>query len=141
MDLALGLVDLLEPVDHEDDPEAPVRDRTAAEPLRWSGNTLYCFPFRNETRPIETGPTVRQDFGLVAIFVAPSAEESRSERDPEISALLDAKRAAYMELVRTHQTSLLWDHIQAAERQRPPRTLQTRAVAIEVTGYRIVGGA
>lgn len=132
-DLVAAMRDLLEP-----DPEVN-RDLAGEEPLKWDEDTLYVFPFRNVTTPIETGPTVRQDFGLVAVWVARGGEEARQKRSVEVSAALDVKRGAYMEAVRTNQVTAVWDHIQAAERARPPRTLQARAVAIEVTGYRIVG--
>lgn len=133
-DLVAAMRDLLEP-----DPADVVKDLGGEEPLVWDPNTFYVFPFRNTTVPIETGPTVRQDFGLLAIFVAEAHEEARLERKPEVSALLDTKRGAYMEKVRLNQSTVLWNHVRAAELRRAPRTLQGRAVAIEITGYRIIG--
>lgn len=145
LDVVDGLRDLLEPLPLDPDPGGPIveRDATGAKPFIWAAGkdgTLYVYPTRLAEVPIETGPVVRQDFTIAAVFVLPSAEEPPQQRDAVISAALDAKLGAYLAAVRTHHVTALWGHLRAAM-ANPPRTLQTRAVALDITGYRILGGA
>lgn len=138
LDIVAALRDLCEP-----DPTPPalptvIKDLAGAQPFAWTPGTLYVYPTRNVETPIETGPTARQDFTVTAVYVDDSGEEPDQERDPAVSARLDAKRDAYMAVARTHRTTTVWHHIRAAEANRSPRTLQARAVAIDFSGFRIV---
>lgn len=138
LDIGAALLDLLEP-----DPTPPAlptvtKDETGEEPFAWAADTLYLYPIRNAETPIETGPTARQDFAFLAVFVADSHEEARHRRKASISSQLDAKRVQYMNAVRNNRVTSTWHHIRASERPNPPRTLQSRAVAIEISGFRIV---
>lgn len=142
LDVVDALRDLLEPVPALPAPPVVERDLTGAKPFTWEagkGGAFYIYPTRLVEVPIETGPTVRQDFGIAAVFVLPSKEESELERDPAISQALHTKLAAYLAAVRTHHVTTTWDHLRAAM-TTPPHTLQTRAVALDITGYRILGG-
>lgn len=137
-DIVAAARELLEP-----DPTPPAvatvtKDLTGAKPLVWRGKTLYVYPVANREVPIETGPTARQDFTLLAVYVADGHEEAVLERDPDVEAELDAKRAAYMAVARHNRVTTTWHHMRATERSNPPRTLQSRAVAIELSGYRIL---
>ena len=143
LDVVDAIRDLLEPVPVDPDPGDPIveRDVTGAKPFIWAAGkdgTFYVYPTRLGETPIETGPVVRQDFGIAAVFVLPSAEEPSLKRDADLSAALDAKLGAYLAAVRTHHVTTLWGHLRAAM-ATPPRTLQTRAVALDITGYRLVG--
>lgn len=138
-DIVTAARNLLEP-----DPTPPAvatvtKDTTGAAPLIWRPKTLYTYPSPagNREVPIETGPTARQEFSILAVYVADGHEESVDERDPAVTAELDAKRDAYMAVARHNRVNSTWHHIRATERT-PPRTLQSRAVAIELSGYRIV---
>lgn len=137
LDVVAAVRDLLEP-----DPVPPAvattKDETAAEPFAWEPDTLYVYPIESGETPIETGPTARQDFALLAVYVADSHEEAGQRRDPATSALLDAKRARYIDAVRLNRVSPTWLHLRATERRNPPRTLQSRAVAIEIRGFRVI---
>lgn len=120
----------------EDDDESV--DHAGAEPKDWIPGRLFIYPSgRLAEVPFETGPSRRQDFGVVAVFIARSSEAALRATDEEISALIDEKRAQYLERVRTNQVTVLWHHIQAAERPAP-RTLDGRGVAIDITGYRLI---
>jgi hypothetical protein len=134
LDIVNAVRDLLEP----DEPGRPVIDETGEQPFTWSEDTLYVYPIANAETPIETGPVVRQDFGLLAVYVAGSHEEPAMERQASVSELLDGKRARYMDAVRANQVTETWHHSRASERPNPPRTLQSRAVAIEIRGFRVV---
>lgn len=138
LDVVGVLRDLLEP-----DPTPPAtttltKDKTGAQPLEWDPDTFYIYPGPTAETAIETGPTARQDFSVIAVYVADSHEEASSERDAATSTLLDTKRAQYIDAVRTHRVTTTWHHIRAVERSTPPRTLQSRAVAIEIRGFRII---
>lgn len=132
-DIIAAARELLEP-----DPTEVVKDEAAAQPLEWQPGTLYLYPLRNADVPFETGPSSRQDFGLMAVFVADAHEEAAKERSAEVSAQLDAKRAAYVAAVIANRRTTAWHHIQATESRTPPRTLQGRGIALELTGYRLV---
>lgn len=134
LDITAALRALLEPVG----PGQAVVDLSDAEPFTWEGDTFYLYPIANAETAIETGPTARQDFGLMAVYVADSHEEADMERSQAVSAALDAKRAQYIDAVRMNRVTTTWHHIRAAERPNPPRTLQSRAVAIEIRGYRVI---
>lgn len=138
LDVVAEVRDLLEP-----DPVPPAtttltKDETAAEPFVWEPDTLYVYPVSSGETPIETGPTARQDFALLAVYVADSHEEPGMRRDPAVSSLLDTKRAQYIDAVRSNRVSPTWLHLRATERSSPPRTLQSRAVAIEIRGFRVI---
>lgn len=144
-DVVTGIRDLLEPVPADPDPGDPVviRDTTGAKPFVWEAGAdgaIYVYPTRVAEIPIETGPVVRQDFAIAAVFVLPGDEEPAMERDAAVSAALDAKLGTYLAAVRSHHVTTLWGHLRASM-ANPPRTLQTRAVALDITGYRILGGA
>lgn len=137
-DVVDAIRDLLEPAPVDPDPVIVERDLTGAKPFIWQGGTFYVYPTRLVETPIETGPVVRQDFGVAAVFVLSSTEEADLKRDADISAALDAKLGAYLAAVRTNHVTTLWGHLRAAM-ATPPHTLQTRAIALDITGYRLVG--
>lgn len=135
----LDLIDALRGLLGTEDVEL---DDTGAEPFVWRPGTLYVYPSagRLAERPFETGPTRRQDFTLSVVYVADAeGEEPDQQRSRAVSEALDAKRTAYLDLVRRNAVSTSWHHVEAAERPAPA-TLQTRAVALDVTGYRFIGG-
>lgn len=142
LDIVDAIRDLLEPVVVDPDPGDPIveRDATGAKPFVWAAGkdgTLYVYPTRVVEIPIETGPVVRQDFAVAAVFVLPSAEEPPQKREATISDALDDKLGAYLALVRSNHVTTVWGHLRAAM-TTPPHTLQTRAVALDITGYRIL---
>lgn len=118
-------------------------DEGGAAPKEWATAgadeaRLYVFPDpRLREVPFESGPTARQDFTVHAVLVAPSAEEALKQTDAELSAWLDEKRGTYLEAVRLNRTTETWHHLVAAERPAP-RTLTTRSLALELSGYRFV---
>lgn len=137
-DIVAAARELLEPDPTPPDVATVTKDETGAQPLVWRPRTLYVWPTANRVVPIESGPTGRQDFTLQAVYVADGHEEAVSERSADVSDELDEKRGAYMDAARHNQVTSTWDHIRASERTTPPRTLQERAVAIELSGYRIL---
>ena len=132
-DVLAGLAALVEPADQVDIAES------SDPPFTWVPNRLYAWAETQAFVPIESGPTARQDFDLRLVFVADDGGEAATrERSAELAAMLDAKADAYVRAIIAHQRSLLWDHIRPSLNVRPPATLSTRAVAVRVTGYRIV---
>lgn len=132
LDIAAEMASLLEPFD---DVTKIVLDR---EPISWEPETLYVYPLANAYVGIESGPTVRQDFELRAVYVtATDGEEARRERDPELAAYLDDKANGYMEKVRHHQQAGTWMHVSPIA-EDGPRMVSSRSVAIRLPGYRIV---
>lgn len=137
LDVIAAVRELLEP-----DPDADV-DMGAAEPKEWAApehGRLYVYPDARAVTevPFETGPSARQDFRLIAVFVAASEESAQRLTDADLSAFLDERLARYLEAVRRNRSTVTWHHLQAAARPAP-RTLTARAVALELTGYRFVG--
>jgi hypothetical protein len=133
LDLVDAILDLVEPNDDQ-----VAKDRAGEEPLTWTPGTLYAYGFRNADTVIESGPTRRQDWGVRLVFVAPSdGEEATRERKREVSDVLEEKRIAYMAAIAEAQVSPVWLFAQAAESPTRPRTLQTRALAIDITGWRV----
>lgn len=132
-DVILGVAALLEPDDQVDIDEA-------AEPaFDWTPNRLYGYANRQAFVPIESGPGARQDFDLTFVFVADDASERATrERSVDLAEALDRKADAYCRAIRQHSRSLIWDHIRPSLDVRPPATLTTRALAVRVTGYRLV---
>lgn len=114
-------------------------DETGAEPRVLERDTLYCYPLP-ELREVafETGPTARQEFRLMAVYVTGSSEEALRRADAEVSELLDDKRAAYLDVIRSNRSTVTWHHIEAAERPAP-QGLTTRSLALELSGFRFVG--
>ncbi len=132
-DVCAGVAALLEP-----DLQADI-DEAAVEPYSWVAGKLYVYPTRQRFTPIESGPTVRQDFDLLAVYVADGeGEEATRERSAELTSELDRKADSYARAVRTNQWTVLWDNLVAGLDVRPPTTLATRALAVRVSGYRIV---
>lgn len=124
------------------DLEVTVQDPTSvddalAQPYEWQPNTLYLYPGPVSEVPFETGPTVRQDFSFSAVFMADSHEEADKRRSRATSDLLERVRELLMTTARQHQSTVTWDHMRAAESPAPPRTLQGRAVAVTLSGWRI----
>lgn len=132
-DVCAGIAALLEPSS-----QAEI-DETSSPPFSWEPGRLYVYPTSQRFTPIESGPTVRQDFDLLAVYVEEGeGEEALRRRSAELSDALDQKADGYTRAVRTNQRTALWDNIQAALDARPPATLQTRAIALRISGYRIV---
>lgn len=137
LDLVSAAADILEPDPTPPDPVTVVKDAAGERPFTWQAGHLYVYPIRTAERTIETGSTSRQDFVLGAVFVASGHEEPRMRRSASVSEAIDAKRGAYFAAIRANRHTPPWLHITAAE-TRPPRTLQNRALALELSGYRIV---
>lgn len=137
LDLVEAAADILEPDPTPPDPVTVVKDATGERPFTWEAGHLYVYPTRMVERTIETGSTSRQDFTLAAVFVASGHEEPRMRRKTSVSEAIDDKREAYFAAIRANRNRPPWLHITAAE-TRPPRTLQNRALALELSGYRIV---
>lgn len=113
-------------------------DTTAAKPLKSAARTLYVYQETLTESPIETGPTARRDFVLMAVLTGPDAgEEARSARDIAVSGFLDGRREAYLAAIRGARHTTDWDHIRAAE-VAGPATLEHRSIALRLTGYVIV---
>lgn len=120
----------------EDDDE--VVDWAGAQPREWVPGRTYVYPSgRLVEDSFETGTARRQDFGVTAVFLAPSDEAALRRSDADISELIDAKRSQYLERVRRRPVSALWGWLHAAERPAP-ETLEGRGVAIDITGWRLV---
>lgn len=132
-DVVAAVRDLLEPAPHT----GVTVDPTGAEPLEWEPDTLYVYVARLVEVPFETGPTRRQDFTITAVLPVESDEDARQERRAAITDELDTKLGSYLAAVRVNQRTPTWDHLQAAQRPAP-RTIKTRSVAIDMSGYRFV---
>lgn len=136
-DLVAAARVLLEPADQVD------VDETGAEPLDWAAaaeGCWYVFPAPPIAEvPFESGPTARQDFRLRAVLVVPSSESALRQRDPDISAWIDEKRASSFDAIRRNRSTVTWHHIVATE-VPGPELLTKRSLALDLTGYRFVGG-
>jgi len=132
-DVCAGVATILEPTQQAD------IDETWIEPYEWAPGRLYVYPTRQRFTGIESGPTARQDFELLAVYVVSGeAEEAKRQRSADITAALDAKASEYETAIRHNQRTELWDHLAANLDVRPPATVATRAVALRVSGYRLV---
>lgn len=122
------------------------QDVTGAEPYDWRPGTQYVYmadPVREVA--IETGPTSRQDFAarLVEVFDAAVAGESAHEeaartRYAAITDAIDARLEALLAIFRANRRTATWGQVQVEVDPRPPATLTGRALALRITGYRIV---
>ena len=119
------------------EPDDEILEVAGKAPEEWAHGRLYVYPTRIAEVPFETGPGRRQDFALAAVFLGRSGEAALRQTDEELDALLDELRARYFEAVRHHPRTELWAHLQAAE-ARPPRTVDARGVALDITGWRLV---
>lgn len=129
---------MLEPDPGYPSPVPVTVDTTDAKPLRTAPLTLYVYPERVVEVPVETGPTARRDFIVAVVVTGPDAgEEAAQQRDPDVSAFLDARREAYLAAVRANRHGTAWHHIAAAE-VAGPATLEHRSLALRLTGYVIV---
>jgi hypothetical protein len=140
-DIVTAIRGILEPLDPEDDPELVPEvtvDDTAAQPLTFRPATLYVYPRQLAETPIETGPTARRDFTVMAVLTGPEAGESADERrSGDVSEFLDARREAYLAAVRANQHGVAWDFLRASE-DAGPSNLEVRAIALRLSGYVIV---
>lgn len=137
--MTLAVVDALRDLVTDDEAEYAV-DRTGARPFDWEPDTLYAYELPESPRhvPFEAGPSVQEEFDVALVLVGPAvSEEATRERDREVTELLDQRRAAILDAVRTHPSTSVWAHVQARA-ETPPRSLKARAAAVRVTGYRIV---
>jgi hypothetical protein len=128
------LAKVLEPNDQVD------LDETYAEPFDWEPNRLYTYLMPQMIQEqFETGPTALQRFVARIVFVTDDQGEAADRRrNADLTALLDTKRDSYLTTLRERMSSPpYWDFAQASE-VPPPATLQSRAVSLQLTGYRIV---
>lgn len=133
LDVVAGLRELLEPGD------TVTKDETGAPPLEHKPEVLYAYadPVRLLETPIDTGPTIRQDFTVVAEFMESSSENALQRRDVEVSEPLDDRLGRWLAAVRTNQVTAIWMHIRAAARPAP-RKMTGRGIAIAISGYRLL---
>ena len=133
-DLIVFLRENLEPTGQAD------IDETFAEPFDWRPNTLYAY-FLPVTvhEPFESGPSVMERFTARVVYVLDDAGEAAARvRNADVSTAADVKRTAYLNVIRTLRAAPpYWDF--ATAREVPaPATLSTRAVSLQVTGYRVL---
>lgn len=114
-------------------------DLTGAEPYDWRAGTQYVYPADTlREAAIETGPSARRDFAVSLVFVAEAHEEAARERDAAVTEDLLTRQDAYLARIRANRSTTYWHHL-AAEVSRPPATLTSRAIALRLSGYQIVG--
>lgn len=133
-EIAAGARELLEPSD------TVTKDEAMARPLEHKPETLYIYPDLGRCRdiPFQTGPAVRREFVLIAEFLEATSEEALQVRNPDVTETLYERLERWLTAVRLNQSTTLWHHIQAALRT-PPRILGSRAIALEISGYELVG--
>lgn len=115
-------------------------DATAAEPFDWIANTLYTYLMPATVHePLESGPSVLERFVARVVYVADDAGEAAGRvRLSDVSDALDAKRTAYLDIIRGLMAAPpFWDFVTARE-VPAPATLSTRAVSLQLTGYRVL---
>ena len=149
IDVIDGIRDLLEPPDpHEDgfSVNGVAIDRSCAEPIGDAqANTIYAWEEACRERPIGTGE-VQQDFEIVVLYAAGGeGEVAALQRSRDVSEALDAKRVAYMKLIRDNANMgfggrLGEGNIEATSDADARRQFATRGIAIRVSGYRLVTG-
>jgi hypothetical protein len=151
IDVVDGLRDLLEPPDAQNDGfslNGVAIDRSCAEPIGDAqANTVYAWEEACRDKPIGTGE-VQRDFEIVVLYVADGAGElAIGQRSRDVSEALDAKREAYMKLIRENANIGFGGdaptgrgNIQATSDADALRQFATRGIAIRVTGWRLVTG-
>ena len=134
------MIDILEAVRVMVDADDVTTDETGAEPFDWVPGTQYVYLAEGSPteRAFETGPSARQDFAVLLVYVAEAGEEALRQRDPDVTAELDTRLEAWLSAVRANRANATWLHLEAAAEARPPATLTSRAVAVRLTGYRLV---
>lgn len=136
LDICAALGAILEP-----EPSGVAVEALDAEPLTWEAGKLYVYPIRVDEEPFETGPSRRQVFDLSCVFVTSNlGEEARQKRSPDLASTLDGKRGAYLEAVRTNQSGPPWGMLRGRSDTTSPRMLDKRSAAIQVSGWRVIGG-
>lgn len=113
-----------------------VHDDSGEEPDTYEPEHVYAFPVRDATLPAD-GLQTRTEFGIRIVYVADNeGEEAIAERDPDVTLALSDKRDAYLEWIREHAATDLWDHVDADADADFVRNFDGRAVAVLVSGFR-----
>ena len=143
-----GIRDLFEPPDPLDEGKSTngvLIDRSCSDPFEKVANTIYAWEAACRESPIGTGE-IRQDFEVDVLFVLDNeGENAQALRSREVSEALDAKRSAYMKLVRDHANYPFGSVADAGNMQATSdadflRQFEVRGIAIRVTGWRLVTG-
>ncbi|MBA2439579.1 MAG: hypothetical protein H0V50_02765 [Thermoleophilaceae bacterium] len=115
-------------------------DETAAEPFDWLPNTLYAYLLPMVIHePFESGPSVYERFSARIVYVADDEGEAAGRRrSADVSDLLDQKRSAYLDALRRAMSAPPHWSFASAREVAAPDTLQTRAVSLQLSGYRIL---
>jgi hypothetical protein len=113
---------------------------SAAEPFDWEPNRLYTYLLPSLVHdPFETGPSVFERFAIRIIYVVDDQNEGGLRaRSRDVSDALDARRTRYLDTLREKMSASPFWAFASAREIAPPQTLQTRAVSLQLTGYRIV---
>jgi hypothetical protein len=123
-----------------DDDPAIARDDSGERPETFEPETLYVWTESEARAIVECGPGYREDFTVIAVFVADNAgEEALQKRDAAVTEILDAKRDAYLAWIRDHEATPLWDDLAGVGDMDFIRNFEGRAVAVRASGYRFVG--
>ena len=131
------LLDLIDRILTFLDPTAKL-DTSGRIPDTFAIDTLYLFPdgdqnFVNE----ETGPARKQEFSLVAVYLADAeGEEPAQTRLASVTSVLSSKRDDYIARLAARESCDLWDHVEADADMDWSRNFEGRAVAVRINGYR-----
>lgn len=119
------------------DPDV-VTDDTGAEPQTFDPNTVYVFPDGDsELVGAETGPPGRQNFDVLAVFMADDrGEEARRERTQDVTTVLLSRRDTWIDRLQQRESCDLWAHISVSSDEDYTSNFEGRAIAVRVQGYR-----
>jgi hypothetical protein len=134
-----GLITVIDALQDLVEPDTDVTiDRAASQPYEYLPNTLYAWEEGSSRRSFESGPTVREDFEILLVYVVAAAEEALLARDRDVSIALDTKRTAYLDAIRQNSGIPPWSYITASSDPDMIRQFEVRGIAIRVSGYRII---
>jgi hypothetical protein len=113
-------------------------DGTRKEPATFENETVYVWPAADvQMTQDETGPPGRQDFNLLAVYVAADhGEEARQDRTLAVSTVLQSRRDAYIDRLQQRESCDLWDHIAVTSDDDYSSNFEGRAIAVRIQGYR-----
>jgi hypothetical protein len=119
------------------DPDV-ITDGSKKEPATYDPGTLYVFPDTEAAiTQDETGPPGRQDFNLLAVYMASDrGEEARQQRTAAVTAALSSRRDAYIDRLQQRESCDLWDHIAVSSDADFTSNFEGRAIAVRIQGYR-----
>lgn len=123
------------------DPDVKVDD-SGKVPATFEPETLYVFPNPDVDERIdslETGPPDRQNFSILAVYVARDrGEEARQKRSDAVTAVLSSRRDAYIDRLQQRESCDLWDYIAVTSDADWTTNFEGRAVAVRADGYRFL---